>query len=327
MITFNPQLQFNTFDYQLLEQNSIKEPEWCFSFAFNKDSTILAVGCQSYIKLFEFTNERVSLNQILMNTDFVRSIYFMKKSQNLISGGEDSSILVWQKNQDHQWFIYQKLLGHSKPIKHIIMNQNEDLIISCSSDKTIKFWVKQNEWVCSQTITNHTQQVLSLSINESQNKLISCSEDKSILVMELSSITNMWLVKQRIFLQEQGRRLCFIGDNQFTFQPKNQDILYLFQWNSTSQQFYQEMEIPVDSSLDTNYYFPQQFINQKQLLINKNGNYINLLRRKVDGTFIKEKAIKFNTNQIFGTMNDSGDYLVTWDQEQKQLQFRKFSEI
>ncbi|CAD8207858.1 unnamed protein product [Paramecium pentaurelia] len=141
MITFNPQLQFNTFDYQLLEQNSIKEPEWCFSFAFNKDSTILAVGCQSYIKLFEFTNERVSLNQILMNTDFVRSIYFMKKSQNLISGGEDSSILVWQKNQDHQWFIYQKLLGHSKPIKHIIMNQNEDLIISCSSDKTIKFWV------------------------------------------------------------------------------------------------------------------------------------------------------------------------------------------
>ncbi|CAD8194444.1 unnamed protein product [Paramecium octaurelia] len=319
MITFNPQLQFNTFEYQLLQENSIKEPEWCFSFAFNKDSTILAVGCQSYIKLFEFTNGKALLNWKLEHADFVRAIYFMKNSQNFISGGEDSSVLVWHQGQNRQWHISQRLIGHSKPIKHIIMNKNEDLIISCGNDYTIKFWVKQTEWICSQTISTHTQNVVSLSINESQNKLISCSEDKSILVMELSPITNQWIVIQRIFVHEQGKRLCFIGDNQFTFQPKNKNILELYSWNSTSKSFYLEMDIPVDSSTDTNYYFPQKFIHQKQLLINKNGNYINMLRKRADGKFIKEKAIRFSTNQIFGTINDSGDYLVTWDQEHNEI--------
>ncbi|CAD8120347.1 unnamed protein product [Paramecium sonneborni] len=327
LITFNPQLQFNTFEYQLLSDNSFKESEWCFTFAFNQDSTILAAGCKSYIKIYNFANGKTQLNQTLNNISFVRTIYFMKKSQSFISGEEDSTISIWHQNSNKQWFLFQKLIEHSKTIKHVIMNRNEDLIISCSNDKTIKFWIKQNEWICSQTISNHTSSVLSLSINESQDKLISCSEDKSILVMEFSKITNKWVVIQRIFLKEHGRRLSFIGDDQFTFQPKNQDLLQLYEWNATSRIFNLKMLIPVNSTNDLNYYFPQQFITQKQLLINKNGNYINLLRKKSDQTFIQENLIKFNTNQIFGIMNDSGDYLVTWDQDQKQIQFRKFSEL
>ncbi|CAD8112081.1 unnamed protein product [Paramecium sonneborni] len=327
MITFNPQLQFNTFEYKFLEENSIKESEWCFSFSFNKDSTILAAGCQSYIKMYDFNNGKAQLNQILNNTSFARTLYFMKKSNSFITGFDNSTISIWHLNQDNQWVVQQQLLKHSKAIKHVVMNKNEDLIISCSDDKSINFWVKQNEWILQQSITNHNSSVLSVSINESQDKIISCSEDKSILVMEFSTNIKKWIIIQIISFPEHGRRLSFIGDDQFTFQQKNKDVLELYQWNSTSREFNLQMQIPVNSSTDYNYYFPQQFINSKQLLINKNGNHVNLLRKKSDGTFIKENALKFNTNQIFGVMNDSGDYLVTWDQEHKQIQFRKFNEF
>ncbi|CAD8116712.1 unnamed protein product [Paramecium primaurelia] len=48
-----------------------------------------------------------------------------------------------------------------------------------------------------------------------------------------------------------------------------------------------------------NYWlFPQQYLNLKGLLLNKNGNYINLMRKKEKSDFIIQQSIEFNTYRI-----------------------------
>ncbi|CAD8189399.1 unnamed protein product [Paramecium pentaurelia] len=128
------------------------------------------------LKLLQVLNE---------HSESIYTLYFMKKSNELISGDGDGSIIIWSSN-NNQWNCSQTIKAHNKAIRCLIMNNNKDIFISCSSDNTIKFWDKQKEWICQQTITDYTSPVYQLSLNDQQNKVISCGMDEKILIIEYS---------------------------------------------------------------------------------------------------------------------------------------------
>ncbi|CAD8155287.1 unnamed protein product [Paramecium pentaurelia] len=248
----------------------------------------------------------------------------MNKSNQFISASHDKQIIIWSINHNNQWISSQKLNGHSDWIFCLVLNKNEDLIISGSDDKTIKFWQKKQQWLCSQTITDHTDIVCGLSLNEQQNKLISCGYDKFILIIEQSSQDYKWNVIQKITVEQYGYRLCFINDNVFTFQPYSKELMHVYEMSNTNKQYSKTKDILVKSDYNgCEVYFPQQYINSKCLLVNKNGYNVNLIRKNQNDDFITLQSIQFGTNFLFGQMSEDGEYLITWDDKSNEIQIRK----
>ncbi|CAD8118187.1 unnamed protein product [Paramecium primaurelia] len=317
------------FTYDLIKESSIKQDQTCCAMAFNKDKSIVAVGCDQQIKIFEFKQGIMEQIQLLnKHENNISTLNFMKKTNQLISGShKDGQIIIWLMNQKNQWTCSQILNGHSKGITCLIFNNNEDLIISGSFDKTIKFWVKQIEWISQQTITDHEKDVYALSLNEKQNRLISCSDDDYIFIIEFYEQDKLWIVKQRIKQINFGIRLCFINDNLFSCQLYQKDQLYIYELNNSNGQYIKTKEFQVRYSQKDGYcLFPQQYIKQKCLLINKNGQYINLMKKNQNDEFEMGQIIEYQTSRIYGSMSDDGEYLITWDEYSKEIQIRKYQE-
>ncbi|CAD8064199.1 unnamed protein product [Paramecium sonneborni] len=227
----------------------------------------------------------------------------MKQSNAFISGSCDSQIIIWSMNPSNQWVYSQKLNGHSNTINCLILNNNENLIISGSDDISIKFWMKQNKWTCQQTITDHTYWVLGLSMNQQQNKVISCGQDDQILIIEQSLQDSKWIIIQKIKVERYGRRICFLNDNLFTFQPYNREQMHVYEMNNTNKQYSKIKDVVVKNG-DDKYFFPQQYIKSKCLLVNKHANYVNLIRTNQNGEFKVEQSIEFKTQYLYGSMSD-----------------------
>ncbi|CAD8085717.1 unnamed protein product [Paramecium primaurelia] len=320
------QFHLKSFTYQIIEANSIKQQEHCAAVAINKDCSIVATGCNKLIKIYEFQQGMLKLNQVLNeHQSEVSTLNFMKQSNQLISGG-CGSILIWQYN-NNSWICSQTIKGHSQYIRCIILNNNEDLFISSSDDKTIKFWVKtKKEWICQQTISDHYSQVYQLSLNEQQNQVISCGNDGFILVIEQLEPNKNWIVKQKIQVDCYGYRLCFINNNIFTFQPENGNLMYVYEMNNVNRQFTKSKDITLNQGNEGCWLFPQQFNKQKQLVVNKHDKYVHLIRFTENAEFKVEQSIQFGKNNIFGQLSDNGEYLITWDQASYEIQIRRFQE-
>ncbi|CAD8209593.1 unnamed protein product [Paramecium octaurelia] len=320
------QSNLKPFIYQLVPQNSIQQNEVCRAIAINKDCSVLIAACQKQIKVFEFKSGMLKQTQILSQHNHnVYTLNFMNKSDQFISGSSDNLIIIWIKNENNQWVCKQKINGHTRYIICLVLNNNEDLIVSGSYDYTIKFWQKENEWLCSQTITDHTSYVYGLSFNEQQNKLISCGSDQHILVIEQSQLNKQWIVIQKLKVEQYGKRLCFIDDNTFTFQPYDQEQLHVFEIDSTNKYYTKTKHISVKGGLDS-WLFPQQYVKSKCMLLNKNAQNVNLIRKTINGEFITEQSIEFGTIEIYGCMSGDGQYLITWDDKSKEYQIRKYQE-
>ncbi|CAD8213159.1 unnamed protein product [Paramecium pentaurelia] len=261
-----------------------------------------------------------------VNSNLVFTLNFMQQSNQLISGHSGGSIVIWSRNNNYQWNSSQTINGHNDYINCVILNKNEDLFISSSSDKTIKFWIKQNEWICQQTITDHTNDVYQISLNDQQDKVISCGMDNNILVIEYSEQSKRWIVIQNIYVDCFGWRLCFINNNLFTFQPFNGNLMHIYEMNSVSKQFSSSKDITVNQDQDGWSLFPQQFIKQKQILVSKHSGYVNFIRKTEKDEFKVEQSIQFNTYTLFGQLSDDGEYFITWDDQSKEIQIRKYRE-
>ncbi|CAD8215406.1 unnamed protein product [Paramecium octaurelia] len=103
--------------------------------------------------------------------------------------------------------------------------------------------------------------------------------------------------------------------------------MHVYQLNNISKQFVKSKDINVnESDSDFGELFPQQFLKQKQLLVSKHGNSINLIRKTEVDQFIVEQSIQFDSYYIFGQMSDDGEYLITWDSQSNQIKIRKYAE-
>ncbi|CAD8094042.1 unnamed protein product [Paramecium sonneborni] len=311
---------------QSLQQAVQKQDEHCYAIAINIDCSILVAGCDSYIKVFEFNQGILKQVQLLNEHKYsIFTLNFMKRSNKFISGSNDNSIIIWERNINDLWICQQKLTGHTSSVYCLILNNNEDVIASGSRDNSIRFWVKQNLWKCTQTITDHNSVVYGLSLNEQQNRVISCGEDKLILVIEQKEIKKKWQVIQKIQVDQFGFRICFIDNDIFTFQPYENEQMIIFEMNKTNQFYIKTKDIQVKGGSDY-CLFPQQYIKQKSILVNKYASNLNLIKMKQNGEFIIEQSIEFKTSDLYGCISDDGQYLITWDHEQKEYQVRKHME-
>ncbi|CAD8212981.1 unnamed protein product [Paramecium octaurelia] len=319
------------------QQQSYKH-ETCIALAINNDNTMLLTGWdvktlvhifkQGVLKQFKFLNH---------HSAEVSTLNFCVKNSNIVSGSLDGSIVISSIQQIAKSKWIQKLKGLQDILCLVISPQSEDFIVAGSQDNSIKFWQCINkQFSYSQSIFEHSGSVSGLSYCQQEDKIISCGIDCLILLIEQvkNNAVVSWVVKQKIQVDQFGYRLSFINNKIFVFQPEqcNNSNLIIYTLND-QKQFTESNKLSItDGGLSCYYFFPLIYNNKKNILINKNNNYVNVIRVLKQGKeeecveFRLEQAIDFKDNCNFGTLSNDGEYLVTWDQDSYKIQVRKYIE-
>ncbi|CAD8154055.1 unnamed protein product [Paramecium octaurelia] len=324
--------ELSTINYELI--NSTEEQQ-INSIAFNLDSTVMVAGYESSkIKVFDFIEGELKINQeINLHKKSIYCVYHMKKTKEFISGSCDKTIIVFQYSDDQQWHLKQQLEEHQGGVNCLVVNSEEDTIISGSDDTLIKIWIRESDyWTCHQTLIGHQHYISSISLNKTENQIISCSKHPQILIHQQETKSKVWVLLQTIKVTTWGRRLCFITDSVFTFQPEKKEQLHVYELNSKTNLFQKTKNISVEIGTckmkrrGCFWFFPQQFIREKSILVNKNECSINLMLFNQDGQFITKQSIDYCTSGVFGRMTDDGQYLITWDDITRRLQIRQLKQ-
>ncbi|CAD8069756.1 unnamed protein product [Paramecium sonneborni] len=331
--------QQKQFSYVPYFEYSQQKHEVIWALSLNQQKTLLFAATKENVKVKQFKNGRLrGLQKIKMHSQDVTTMNILKSRSQYISGSFDSTICIGSQYLMSNPKYITKLKQHSQWVSCVILHPIlEDQLMSGSSDLNIQIWSWNSflqSWFCSQTICEHQGQIFSMSINQEGNQFISCATDQSILVME-SSEKRTWQVKQKIKVNQWGFRLSFINNKIFVFQPSEQNNwhgsknIHFYQFNSSSNQYVISQEIQVKGGGYPCYcYFPQIYIPSKQILLSKNGHFVNLIQLTYSPTSHLEcnyqQNIDCKCEITTGTMSEDGEFLIIFNIDTKKIQIRKF---
>ncbi|CAD8207593.1 unnamed protein product [Paramecium pentaurelia] len=320
-----------SFYYELKNGDPILQSQWCTAMAIDQNNEMVLMQQNGLIKCFQFKHNVLKILAIIQNPkEIVKVVMFLKNRSTFLSTKGDS-IINWPMNlmQCCKFINKQKL--HSNIINCLILNQCQNLMVSCSGDQTIKFWQQQsNLWFCQQTIIKHKQNVKGIAINQKGDQVISYGDDMYIIVMKFNYQEQIWQVQQKIKGEKRLLGLCIISDNIFTFQYELSKQLCIYTNSIKNLHFRKTQEIPITLGKYFSYSL-SKFIPQKNILINFSGSQVNLL--KINQVNQNNKLI-YKLIQIIdfqsinsGIISEDGQYLITWDYLSKQVNIRSYQEI
>ncbi|CAD8072677.1 unnamed protein product [Paramecium primaurelia] len=320
-------------------QKSIYNHETCLAIAIKNDNSMLLTGWDNKVLVHIFKQGKLKQLKFLhQHQAKISTLNFCSKSSNIISGSLDGSIIIQSISLISKSKWIQKLKGHVDIICLAISPLSEDLIVTGSRDNSIKFWQCINkQFSCSQTILDHNNCVCGLSINELEDTVISCSLDQLIIIFEQVKNNKYvnWVVKQKILVDQFGYCIRFINKNIFVFQPQliNDSKLIIYTLND-QKLFIKSSQLSINDGGTLYFnYFPLLYNIKKNILIykiNNNVNVIRVIKQDKEEEFVEfklEQIIEFEDYQIFGTLSNDGEYLVTWNEISKQIQIRKYQQI
>ncbi|CAD8101267.1 unnamed protein product [Paramecium primaurelia] len=226
-----------------------------------------------------------------------------------------------------------KLIGL---VRNLIKNIHvllDDILFSGGDDESIKVWkvdFKQNKLTYMYSLDKHDSYVMALSLNQSETQLVSCAYAKNqIIIWEREEqdkfefkyvviiIISHFIYKQSI--QEYGLKIKFIKDNQFIWITGGKEIdkLYIFELKEGIYQENQKKTIQLNKNnqISDEYHFPIVYNKEKNLIVLRHKDYIYFIKEIINGIFTIVHQFNCDTNQIFGTFTNNGQYLVYWDEK------------
>ena len=176
-----------------------------------------------------------------------------EKTDILVAVFEDSTIKIWQKDQDESFSsykIHQILKGHTESVYKVDISPDGRTIVSGAHDYTVKVWVRSQKetsspFILLQSLTDHTEKITSISLWKEGSLIISGSEDKSLRIWEKSGPSYKMTSKYKTSHTPHSHTL---KDNTIFFSSDNQILLRPFCLKSS---FF--------DSLISNYYYGSIF--------------------------------------------------------------------
>ena len=114
------------------------------------------------------------------NSSGVNCITTVPHSDDLISGGDDTSVKVWHReNPTADYSCVETYQGHTNLVWSVAVMSNGN-IVSSSFDKTVKVWSRETR-ACVYTLAGHTATVRGVAVF-ADGELVSVSDDKTVKI-------------------------------------------------------------------------------------------------------------------------------------------------
>jgi WD40 repeat protein len=169
-------------------------------------------------------NEHEDIYEGMLLSPPYSSIDFSPTEPVVASGGEDSSIKLWDPMRNMTFDVFS---GHEDFVTRVIFSPDGTLLASCSKDSTIRLWnIAQGAIL--RVLTEHEAAITSIDYSPSGDLLASGSEDNSIKLWNLTS-------KNIYTLEEHDKRVTAIE-----FSPTVSLLAsaswdsYVILWNTTT---------------------------------------------------------------------------------------------
>lgn len=105
----------------------------------------------------------------------VNDVKIFQDNARFASCGGDKQFFIWDVTTGQ---VNRKFVGHDRKVNSLAMGPNEDVLISASHDKTVRFWDLRARGKAIQTLTEASDSVLCVSVHGDQ--VISGSVDGAV---------------------------------------------------------------------------------------------------------------------------------------------------
>ncbi len=162
------------------------------SVTLHDSEPIFATGSgDSTIRLYDYELKE-TVKVLKGHTHSVNSVTFAANI--LVSGSSDMQIKLWRSSNKtnetdfSNFTCYKSLIGHEHAVSKVFNILETDITVSCSRDKTLKFWDRSTGY-CRRTICEyHEEWVRCCDANSKY--FVSSGNDKKIFVFSLPNLIN-----------------------------------------------------------------------------------------------------------------------------------------
>lgn len=106
------------------------------------DDATAAIGTAEGVKIYQRNREKWDLAKTLpVANGSTRTLAFSPDGRNLIAGGRDSLIRIWDTSEWHEKIAFS---GHDSHVNAVIVSEDNRRIVSCSEDGTVRVWDAEN---------------------------------------------------------------------------------------------------------------------------------------------------------------------------------------
>ncbi|CAD8129600.1 unnamed protein product [Paramecium sonneborni] len=274
---------------------------------FNKDNSLFVTEYFTQIFVWKFENGKlIDQNLKFKLGQGVEQTVFSKKNNWFVFGMEQGSIKCCIEREkkswfnSHNWEISKSHKKHTKRIISLILNNQEDLLISSSEDQTINIWgVDQikNSLTFIYSLDTPISCVFQITLSLNETNLVSRSDK---LILWALDKNNKWAV-QTLHAKQidiQGPT-CFITDEILVAGEQQKSQITIFKIEKGSFQELHNIEIEIIDKLNQNMHSKIFYNGDKQVMIVQFGQKIFILKQLQNWKFYVEQNLSLEiSNKI-----------------------------
>lgn len=165
----------------------------------------------------------------------VWSVTFSPDGQTIASGGNDSKVLLWNRNGSLQKTLIdpnlEEGLSHTREVTSVTFSPNGEWIASTSRDNTAKIW--RRDGTLYKTLTGHSNSVYSSSFSPDSEYLATASHDKTVRIWRVADGSLVTTLKGHT---ESVNWVAFSPDGQLLASASDDRTVKIWTLDGTLQQ-------------------------------------------------------------------------------------------